>query len=71
MLQLLENVEDSTHPVKVTVVIELLGQFEDVFTEPQGLPPSRSHDDAIVLKNDAKPVCVRPYRYPYFQKEEI
>jgi hypothetical protein len=50
---------------------ELLPQFEDVFAEPKGLPPSRSHDHAIVLKDDAKTVGVRPYRYPYFQKEEI
>jgi len=54
--------------VEVTTVIELLGQFEDLFAKLQGLRPSRSHDHAIVLKNDAKPKCVRPYRYPYFQK---
>jgi hypothetical protein len=43
----------------------------DVFAEPIGLPPSRSHDHAIILKQDAQPVSVRPYQYPYYQKEEI
>jgi hypothetical protein len=42
-----------------------------VFEEPKGLPPIRSHDHIILLKEDATPVCVRPYRYPYFQKTEI
>jgi hypothetical protein len=26
---------------------------------------------SITLKFDAQPVCVRPYKYPYFHKEEI
>jgi hypothetical protein len=46
----------------------LLDAFADVFEEPKGLPPSRSHDHAILLKSGSKPVCVRPYRYLYFQK---
>jgi hypothetical protein len=50
-------------------VEELLGSFGDVFAEPKGLPPNCSHDHSITLKSDAQPVCVRPYRYPYFQKE--
>lgn len=35
------------------------------------MPPTRNHDHHIVLQPDAKPVCVGPYRYPYFQKFEI
>jgi len=49
---------------------QLLHQFQQVFAEPQGLPPPRSRDHKILLKED-KPVSVRPYRYPYFQKAEI
>jgi hypothetical protein len=41
------------------------------FAELIGLPPNCSHDHSITLKSDAQPVCMRPYRYPYFQKEEI
>jgi len=42
----------------------LLGSFDDVFVEPKGLPPARARDHHIVLKPDAAPVAVRPYRYP-------
>jgi hypothetical protein len=49
----------------------LLETFEDVFAKPKRLPPNRSHDHAITLKTDVQPVRVRPYIYPYFQKEKI
>jgi hypothetical protein len=48
----------------------LLSDFESVFDELAGLPPPRSQDHQIIL-HDSKPVNVRPYRYPYFQKTEI
>jgi len=48
-----------------------LGEFAYTFAEPTGLPPCRLHDHGIVLKSDAQPMCVRPYRYPYFRNEEI
>jgi hypothetical protein len=50
---------------------DILNSFADVFAEPQGLPPARSHDHAIPLQEGAQPVSVRPYRYPFYQKEEI
>lgn len=49
----------------------LLKQFADTFDEPIGLPPTRTHDHAIILKEGTAPISVRPYRYPFFQKEEI
>ena len=49
----------------------LLQQYNDVFAEPSTLPPHRSHDHAIPLQDNAGPVSVRPYRYPYYQKAEI
>jgi hypothetical protein len=52
-------------------VTAVLNQFAGVFQKPKGLPPSRAHDHSIVLETGAQPVSVRPYRYPYFQKEEI
>jgi hypothetical protein len=42
-----------------------------VFAELAGLPPRRSQDHKIILQEGAKPTCVRPYHYPYYQKEEI
>ena len=49
----------------------LLLEFVEVFQEPKGIPPSRSHDHSIVLKEGTSPISVRPYKYPYYQKSEI
>ena len=49
----------------------LLASYRDVFEDPKGLPPPRSHDHRIPLIPGGGPVCVRPYRYPHFQKREI
>lgn len=35
------------------------------------LPRTRSHVHQIVLKEGAGPLKVRPYRYPFIQKNEI
>jgi len=50
---------------------ELLATFEDVFAEPVGLNPPRARDHSIILKPDAPPVAVRPYRYPAAHKDEL
>ena len=50
---------------------KLLLEFMEVFQEPKGIPPSRSYDHSIVLKEGTSPISVRPYRYPYYQKSEI
>lgn len=49
----------------------LLTQFADVFGEPKGLPPVRPHEHSITLIPGAGPVKVRPYRYPFSQKNQI
>lgn len=46
--------------------VNLLDQFQEVFGEPTVLPPNRDHNHNFVLQPGAKPVCVGPYRYPYF-----
>ncbi|KAL4348542.1 hypothetical protein GQ457_17G027610 [Hibiscus cannabinus] len=50
---------------------QILNAYEDVFQEPQGMPPERVHDHAIVLKEGAQPVNLRPYRFPHCQKTEV
>jgi len=53
-------------------VIQLLHPFEDLFQDPKGLPPSRGvYDHRIPLKVDAKPINIKPYRYPLKQEEII
>lgn len=47
----------------------LFESFEDIFTKPHGLPPTRPQDHAIHLTPADGPVNVKPYRYPYFQKQ--
>ena len=42
-----------------------------MFKVPQGLPPSQGHEHSIPLKEGTQAVCGRPYKYPYFQKNEI
>ncbi|XP_042958052.1 uncharacterized protein LOC122293563 [Carya illinoinensis] len=56
---------------QVKEVDELLQEFKEVFAEPVGLPPNRSFDHSIPLKEGTGPVSVRPYRYPHYQKNEI
>ncbi|KAG8382858.1 hypothetical protein BUALT_Bualt05G0123000 [Buddleja alternifolia] len=52
-------------------LVALLDEFEQLFIEPTALPPQRSHDHKIILKEGSSPVSVRPYRYPSLQKDEI
>jgi len=48
-----------------------LEEFDDLFHEPLGLPPKRSCDHTIALKVGTTTPNIRPYRYPYYQKNEI
>lgn len=50
---------------------EILRAYEDVFRTPSELPPRRIFDHHIYLQPGSRPVNVRPYRYPHFQKNEI
>ncbi|XP_026396801.1 uncharacterized protein LOC113291491 [Papaver somniferum] len=49
-------------------VSTLLGTFVNVFTEPTGLPPSRSLDHKIPLKHGSNPTSQRPYKCPFIHK---
>lgn len=50
---------------------EVLDAYPEVFMIPRGLPPPRTCDHQIVLKEGTEPTNVRPYRYPHVQKGEI
>ncbi|XP_062093477.1 uncharacterized protein LOC133799480 [Humulus lupulus] len=63
-----EDVNNGIQPAQITAVLQ---RFAAVFGSPQGLPPSRGREHAIVLKAGTEPVSVRPYRYAQAQKDEI
>ncbi|PRQ25670.1 putative succinate dehydrogenase (quinone) [Rosa chinensis] len=46
----------------------LIHKYEELFTTPSTLPPTRTQDHRIELLPNTSPVSVRPYRYPHFQK---
>ena len=54
-----------------THIQKVLNKYEVVFHMPAGLPPQRCRAHAITLKENTTPLSVRPYRYPYVQKQEI
>lgn len=48
--------------VNIPLFLEpVVQEYQDVFGDITALPPSRSHDHAIHLKEGANPVSVRPY----------
>lgn len=63
--------QNSPDPHPISPIQNLLHRFQTVFTEPTNLPPSRPSDHRITTLPNSKPINVRPYRYPYFQKNEI
>lgn len=71
LLQLLNAEGPNAAQPLCGVIQQMLGEFSDVFAEHTGLPPSRSHDRAILLKPNTQPICVHPYRYSFYQEEEI
>lgn len=52
-------------------ISQLLTEFQAVVTPPSAMPPKRNCDHAIPLIDGARPVNVRPYRYPPALKDEI
>lgn len=70
-LQLIGAETPQSQKLQHPAIAELLEGFKDIFQEPSGLPPTRSHDHKIPLTAGTLPTYVRPSRYPYYQKEEI
>jgi hypothetical protein len=61
----------STTTASSSLLEELLADFDDVFGEPHGLPPSCNRDHSITLMSGKPPVVVRPCRYPALHKDEL
>ncbi|XP_075666464.1 uncharacterized protein LOC142636214 [Castanea sativa] len=72
LLLQIASVEAIVSEVRLPAEVDsFLQEFEHVFETPTGLLPLRGHEHPIVLKEGAQPVCQRPYRYPFYQKNEI
>jgi hypothetical protein len=48
---------------------ELLECYKELFREPKGLPPIRTYDHTIPMKERAQAINLRPYRYSGVQKD--
>jgi hypothetical protein len=58
-------------PIHQPFIQNLLDTYQDVFQDPQTLPPPRSYDHAIPLTPRAVPVNARPYHYSSQHKTKI
>lgn len=63
------NSPSNSHLKLPASVKEVLHSYFDLFEVLIGLPPSRSHDHHIQIKEGVTPVYSRPYRYPQIQKK--
>lgn len=73
-MQVLEeamNDEQTKGSKPSSIVKSLLRQYADVFYDPKGLLPHRTHEQAIDLILDTKLILIRLYRIYTFQKNEI
>lgn len=76
-LQLVSQEDETPHGSKVGQVVpnealdKLLDTYADVFAVPTTLPPARSCDHTIVLKEGTSPISLKPYRYQAIQKDVI
>ncbi|XP_073263331.1 uncharacterized protein [Populus alba] len=66
------KINDSPRGALVEPTLQtVLNEFKIMFVEPTRLPPPRRHNHQIQLQEAVMLICVKPYRYPYYQKEEI
>lgn len=52
-------------------ILQIVNEFDHLFSEPQGLPPQRAFDHTIPLISGVQPVNLRPYQYTPTHKDEI
>lgn len=68
------NVEDETTKEEnenYVLVQPLLTKYHELSQEPTTLPPHRTIEHKIPLKEDSKSINLRPYRFSYFHIIEI
>jgi hypothetical protein len=63
--------EKSVAPDLPPEIADVLSDFKSVFAPIDSMPPPRTYGHSIPLVAGAKPVFIRPYRYPPSLKDEI
>lgn len=63
--------KEAVYEAEPAAIAGILARFEEVIKPVEGLPPSRTEDHAISLREGQEPISVRPYRYLQTQKDEI
>ncbi|KAL4591091.1 hypothetical protein LXL04_004040 [Taraxacum kok-saghyz] len=63
-----EPTQTSGHNTDPTI-IALINTYSRIFDIPTSLPPHRTQDRHIPTLPTAAPVNIKPYRYPYYQKQ--
>lgn len=63
------STEASTAQEQKEQLQQLLSEYEDIFKQPEGLPPHREIEHFIDLKEGSQPFSIRPYRNSYGSKE--
>lgn len=57
--------DQSDHPPEISA---LLTEYQPLFQPSSQLPPVKPHDHHIHPNPNKKPINVKPYRYPHYQK---
>ena len=65
------NTQTATTPPNSPEISALLTKYSCLFQPLTNLPPSTTTYHTINLLPNATPVNVKPYKYPYYQKQEI
>jgi len=66
-----DSQQPTTEPVIPEDIQSLISKFAPLFDDQISLPPSRACDHAIPLIPGARPMNIRPYRYPPALRDEI
>ena len=61
-------VKEMSIPEPIQVLLE---QYDDIFQKPKHLPPHKSHDHRIPLKDRVNAVNVRLYKHSVLQKDIV
>ncbi|KAH0784252.1 hypothetical protein KY290_003850 [Solanum tuberosum] len=70
-LFMLSTEVQSDHKVVDKTIQDVLDRYLRVFEEQKSLPPIRALDHGIPLKPGVVPISLKPYRYNYYQKNEL